>query len=159
MPISTDHIGRSYPPSEPYTVSAAKIAEFAGALGGVDGGDQNAAYRGDDAIAPPTFAVVLAAHTWNDLFADPELGLALKRTMHGDQTFTHDRPLRVGDRVVAQLTIDKVRVRTPLEWITVRVDLTTVEGEHVCTATSTLLHTQPVDEAVPDTNEPGEVSA
>lgn len=143
MPITTDHVGRSYPPSEPYVVSEAKIAEFARALGGREGGDTNAAYRGENPIAPPTFAVVMAAQTWDALFADEELGLELKRTMHGDQSFTHDRPLRAGDRIVAQLTIDKVRERAPMTWIGIRVDLTTVEGEHVCTATSTLLHTAP----------------
>lgn len=143
MPVTTEHIGRTYPPSEPYELSAAKIAEFARALGGVEGGDTNPAYSGENPIAPPTFAVVMAAQTWDALFDDPELGLALQRTMHGDQGFTYDRPLRAGDRIVAQLTIDKVRERAPMTWIGVRVDLTTVEGEHVCTATSTLLHTAP----------------
>lgn len=143
MPISAEHVGRSYPPSQPYQVSAAKIAEFARALGGRDGGDANPAYTGPTPVAPPTFAVVMAAQAWDDLFDDAELGLALMRTMHGDQSFTYDRPLRAGDEIVSQLTIDKVRSRGPLDWVTVRVDLTTTAGEHVCTATSTLLHTRP----------------
>ena len=33
MPITADHAGRRYPPTPPYEVSAAKIAEFARALG------------------------------------------------------------------------------------------------------------------------------
>ena len=57
MPISPEHVGRSYPATKPYRVSRAKIAEFATALG-----DGNPAYFGADApIAPPTFAAVFGA--------------------------------------------------------------------------------------------------
>lgn len=137
MPISEDHVGRSYPATDPYQVSRAKIAEFAAALG--DG--SNPAYSGVDAIAPPTFAVVLAAAAWDAMFADPELGLSLSRTVHGDQRFTWQRALRAGDEITATLTIDKVRLRGPAAIITIAVDLATVAGEPVCTATSTLMHT------------------
>ena len=43
MAISEAHAGRRYPPTAPYEVSAAKIAEFAAALG-----DDNPRYAGDD---------------------------------------------------------------------------------------------------------------
>ena len=49
MAISEAHAGRRYPPTEPYEVSAAKIAEFAAALG-----DDNPRYCGPELIAPPT---------------------------------------------------------------------------------------------------------
>lgn len=143
MPVTPEHVGRSYPPTRPYRVSAAKIAEFAAALGGVGGGDLNPAYSGENPIAPPTFAAVIASHAWDALFDDDELGLALRRTIHGDQKFTWRRPLRDGDEVLATLTIDSVRSRGPLDWVGVRVDLDTTAGERVCTATSTLLHTRP----------------
>ena len=143
MPITAEHAGRRYPPTGPYRVSAAKIAEFAAALGGADGGDPNPAYAGDHPIAPPTFAAVIASTAWGALFADPELGLALRRTIHADQRFSWRRPLREGDTISATLTIDSVRTRGPLDWVGVRVDLDTDAGEHVCTATSTLLHTRP----------------
>lgn len=136
MPISPEHAGRTYPPAPAYRVSLAKIAEFAAAIG-----DPNPAYRGDDAIAPPTFAAVIAAHAWGALFEDEELGLALHRTMHGDQTFQFLRPLRDGDDVVATLTIERVRNRSTLDIVTVAVDLA-VDGETACTARSTLMHSQ-----------------
>lgn len=131
-------MGRQYPPSPPYEVSRAKITEFAAALG-----DDNPAYRGADAVAPPTFAVVLASAAWSALFADPELDLALNRTIHADQRFTFTRPLRAGDEVTATLTIDKVRPRGNLDMVSVSVLIATTAGEPVCTATSTLLHTRP----------------
>ena len=53
----------------------------------------------------------------------------------------------MGDVVSAALTIDKVRARGATAFITVSVALTDAAGEHVCTATSTLLHTWPEEEA------------
>ena len=136
MPISPEHAGRTYPPAPAYRVSTAKIAEFAAALG-----DTNPAYSGDDAVAPPTFAAVIAAHAWTSLFDDADLGLALHRTMHTDQTFDFTRPLRDGDDVVATLSIERVRNRGTLDMVTVVVDLT-VDGHTAVTARSTLMHTR-----------------
>lgn len=141
MPITPEHAGRTYPPATAYRVSRAKIAEFAAAIG-----DSNPAYQGDDAVAPPTFAAVIAAHAWNALFDDPDLGLELHRTMHGDQGFEFVRPLRDGDDVVAQLTIERVRNRSTLDIVTVAVDLT-VDGHTACTARSTLMHTREATDA------------
>ncbi|RMB58254.1 FAS1-like dehydratase domain-containing protein [Tessaracoccus antarcticus] len=141
MPISPEHAGRTYPPAPAYRVSTAKIAEFAAALG-----DTNPAYAGDDAIAPPTFAAVIAAHAWGALFDDAELGLALHRTMHTDQTFEFTDPLRDGDDVVATLRIERVRNRGALDMVTVVVDLT-VDGRSAVTARSTLMHTREVANA------------
>lgn len=137
MPISEDHVGRSYPATAPYQVSRAKIAEFAAALGDA----ANPAYAGAEPIAPPTFAVVLSSAAWDAMFADPELALSLSRTVHVDQRFAWSHPLRAGDEVTATLTIEKVRARGTTAIITIAVELATTAGEPVCTATSTLMHT------------------
>lgn len=143
MPISTDHVGRTYPVSEPYRVSRAKIAEFASALGGSEGGDANSAYRGEDPMAPPTFAVVVAFRAWDDLFHDEELDVKLNRVVHANQSFAWQRQLREGDDITAQLRIDEIKFRGPSEWITITVDLATTEGELVCNASSTFVHSRP----------------
>jgi len=137
MPISEAHVGRSYPATPPYRVSRAKIAEFATALGDGD----NPAYTGPHPIAPPTFAVLLSSDAWTALFDDPELGISLSRTVHGDQGFTWQRPLREDDVITATLTIDQVRLRGAMAIVAISVRLATTDGEHVCTATSTLVHT------------------
>lgn len=142
MPITVEHVGRTYPPTQPYRISREKIAEFAGALGGLEGGDANQAYRGEAPVAPPTFAMVIGARAWDALFADEELGLALRRTMHADQKFVFERPMREGDDVVAQLTIERVRVRGNTDMVTIVVQMDTTGGEHLCTATSQLIHTR-----------------
>lgn len=134
MRISTEHVGRSYPPLR-YRVTREKIAEFAAALG-----DPNPAYAGDSATAPPTFPVVLAG--WDSVFGDAEIGLALNRTVHVEQRFGYTRPLRAGDEVLATVTLAGVRVRGQVDMVTVTTDVVTVEGEHVCTMTSSLFHTR-----------------
>jgi acyl dehydratase len=135
MAITEAHAGRRYPPCDPYQVSATKITEFATALG-----DDNPRYRGDSPIAPPTFAAVISAPAWNQVFSDPELDLSLERIVHGDQRFTFMRPLHAGDVVVATVRIDKVRVRSGSELISATVDITSREGEPVCSAQATFAH-------------------
>lgn len=142
MPITDAHVGRTYPATQPYRVSREKIAEFAAALG-----DEHPAYAGDDPLAPPTFAAVLAARAWEGLFGDPDLDLQLSRTIHADQRFAWTRPLRAGDDITATLRIDKLRARANTAFITVSVALNTTAGEPVVTATSTLLHTWPQEDA------------
>jgi len=137
MAISEVHAGRNYPATAPYQVSAAKIAEFASALD-----DDSSSYRGDDPIAPPTFIAVITTPAWELMFDDPELELALPRIVHGDQRFNYVRPLRAEDVVTGTLTIDKVRVRGAVEIISASVEVTTVEGEPVCTAQATFLHSR-----------------
>lgn len=135
--ISDAHVGRTYPATAPYFVSREKIAEFADALG-----DDNPAYRGPTPVAPPTFAAVLAAQAWGHLFDDPELDMKLSQTIHGDQRFEWTRQMRAGDEVTATLSIDKLRVRGDSAFVTVSVALD-ADGETVCHAISTLLHTWP----------------
>jgi acyl dehydratase len=137
MPISEAHAGWSYPPTPIYEVTAIKIAEFAAALG-----DENPAYYGETPVAPPTFAAVLAAAAWESMFADPALGLELRRIVHGDQRFTYRRPLKAGDRLTATLTIDKVRVRGAAEIISSAVDVHDQTGELTCTAAATFVHSR-----------------
>jgi len=140
MPISPAHVGRQYPPTAPYEVSAAKVAEFAAALG-----EHDPRHTGDDAVAPPTFVAVISSAAWQSMFDDPELDLALRRIVHGDQRFTFERLLRVGDRVRAALTIDQVRTRGAADIITASVAVRTVEDELVCTATATFFHSREVN--------------
>ena len=130
-------MGRTYPPTAPYEVTAAKIAEFAAALG-----DPNPAYSGEAPVAPPTFAAVIGAAAWDELFADPELDLSLQRVVHADQTFVWHRPLRTGDTVTGVLSIDKVRCRGAMEIVGVTVRVATLDGEPVVDSSSTFVHTR-----------------
>lgn len=143
MALDPGLVGRSYPPSAVYEVGRAKIAEFAAALGEEDPVHRDpAAARAlghPDVIAPPTFAIVVTLETANVVLADPDVDFDYSRVVHGEQRFTHHRPIRAGDRLVATTSIENVRTVAGNDMLTTRVDVATEDGEAVCTATSMLV--------------------
>ena len=143
MPLDQAFIGREYPPTEPYEVGREKIREFADAIhdGSALHRDPEAAKAAGhpDVIAPPTFAIILTMRAQDALVDDPALGLDYSKVVHGNQRFTHHRPIRAGDRLVATTTIDAARTVAGNDLLTTRVDLATEDGEPVCTATSMLV--------------------
>jgi len=141
--INPEYAGRTFEPSEPYEVSRVKIAEFATAIG-----DSSPLYRDraaaqaagyPDVIAPPTFAIVILAGGNAKLMTDPGLGVNYAMVVHGEQSFTHSRPLRAGDVVVAQATIESIKQIRSMTTMATVTEIRTVDGEHVCTARSTLV--------------------
>jgi acyl dehydratase len=143
MALDRDLVGRSYPPSAVYEVGRGKIAEFATAIGEDDPvyRDPEAARAAGypDVIAPPTFAIALTLEAANVVLSDPQVELDYSRVVHGEQRFTHHRPIRAGDRLVATTTIEAVRAVAGNDMLTTRVDVATEDGEPVCTATSMLV--------------------
>jgi len=141
--INPGYAGRTFEPSEPYEVSRVKIAEFATAIGDSSplcrdrAAAQAAGYP--DVVAPPTFAIVITAANSARLIADPDLGVNYAMVVHGGQNFAYDRPLRAGDVVVAQTTIESIRQVRSLTTMATVTEISTVDGEHVCTAHSTLV--------------------
>jgi acyl dehydratase len=143
MALDRELVGRSYPPSAVYEVGRGKIAEFATAVG-----DDDPVYRDPaaarsaghpDVIAPPTFAIALTLEAANVVLGDPQVSLDYSRVVHGEQRFTHHRPIRAGDRLVATTTIEAVRSVAGNDMLTTRVDVATEAGEPVCSATSMLV--------------------
>lgn len=143
MPLTAELVGRSYPPSPPYAVGAAKIAEFAAAVGARSDlhTDPDAARAAGyaDVVAPPTFAVIPAQACEAQLIADPEVGIDFSRVVHGEERFAHTRPIVAGDVLTGVLTIESVRVVGGNAMVTSRTELTTPEGEPVSTVTSMLV--------------------
>lgn len=135
VPISAEHARRAYPPSAPYEVTQAKVAEFEAALG-LDPSEMVPRQ------APPTFGVVITHAAWSLMFSDPELDVSLSRTIHGDQRFTYQRPLHVGDVVTATLEIQNVKVRGSTERINVAVAVRDQVDAPVLTVEATLFHTR-----------------
>jgi acyl dehydratase len=141
--LNTDFVGRVYGPGEPYEVSRVKIADFADAIGEPSElcryaeAARRAGYP--DVIAPPTFAVVLSMASARLANDDPGLGLDYSMVVHGEQRFAHSRPLHAGDMVVATTTIESIKAVGALSMMVTSTDLTTIGGEHVCTARSTLV--------------------
>ena len=141
MAINPEYAGRTFEPSEPYEVSRVKIAEFATAIGDSSplcrdrAAAQAAGYP--DVIAPPTFAIVVTTASIARLMADPGLGVNHVMIVHGEQSFTHSRPLHAGDVVVTQSTIESIKQIRSMTTMATVIEVRTVDGEHVCTAHST----------------------
>jgi acyl dehydratase len=143
VPLDPSFIGRTYPHTEPYEVGREKIREFADAIG-----DLNPAYRDPEAakslghpdvIAPPTFIVVLSMNAAAQVVTDPALGLDYTKVVHGEQRFTYQRPVRAGDRLIVAVSVENARSAAGNDILTTKGEISTVEGEHVATAYSTLV--------------------
>ena len=130
MPVDPSLAGRTFPPTEPYEVSREKVLEFARATGS----------DFDGTTAPATFPIVVAFSAMTALMEDPEVGIELRRVVHGDQRFTYARPVRVGDRLSATLTVDSLRQMSGADIIGTRSEITDERGEPVCSAFATLVH-------------------
>jgi len=141
--INPEYAGRTFEPSEPYEVSRVKIAEFATAIGDASPlcRDRAAARAAGypDVIAPPTFAIVVLAGGNARLMTDPGLGVNYAMVVHGEQSFTHSRPLHAGDVVVSQAAIESIKQIRSMTTMATVTEIRTVDGEHVCTARSTLV--------------------
>jgi acyl dehydratase len=143
MPLDQAFVGRTYPPTPPYLVSREKVAEFANAIG-----DPNPAYVSvtaarelghPDVVAPPTFAVVVTSRAQAQVMFDPALGLDYTKVVHGEQSFAYERPVVAGDRLVAVAAVDAIRSVAGNDLLTLRVEVSTDDGELVLTARSTVV--------------------
>lgn len=143
MPLDQSFIGREYPPTEPYEVGREKIREFARAIKDDSPLHQDVdaakAAGYPDVIAPPTFAVILSMAAQGQIVGDEQLGLDYSRVVHGQQDFVHHRPIRAGDRLVTVAHVDDIKTRAGNDFLTVRAEIATTDGEQVCTATSMLV--------------------
>jgi acyl dehydratase len=143
VPLDQSFIGREYPPTEPYEVGREKIREFARAIK-----DDSPLHRDveaaksagyPDVIAPPTFAVILSMAAQDQIVEDDQLGVDYSRVVHGQQDFVHHRPIRAGDRLLTVAHVDDIKTRAGNDFLTIRVEITTTDGEQVCTAASMLV--------------------
>jgi acyl dehydratase len=143
MPLNRDFIGREFASAGTYEVSREKIRDFADAIG-----DRSPVYRSTEAakeaghpdvIAPPTFVFSITYRAAGQVVQDPQLGLDYSRVVHGEQRFVHHRPARAGDVLKGVSTVTDIRDAGRNELMTTKTEITTVEGEQVCTAYSTIV--------------------
>ena len=130
MAVDAALAGRTFPATDPYLVSAERVAEFAAATG--------SAYDGGP--APVTFPIVVAFAAMTGLMEDPEVGIALHRVVHGEQRFTYSRPVVPGDTLTATLTVDSLRQIGGADIIGTRSEIVDADGAHVVTAHAVLVH-------------------
>ena len=143
MTVNTAFAGRTMPPAGPFAVDAALIAEFAAAVGANDPihTDPDAARAAGyaDVVAPPTMAVRFEQLSQAAYISDPVAGIDFSRVVHGEQSFTHHRPIVAGDELTGTTTVTSVREAGGHAMITVTTELTDADAAPVCTAVSTIV--------------------
>lgn len=122
--------GRTFPATDPFEVTAEHVAAFAAATG--------TPYAEGDP-APATYPIVVAFAAMQQLMADPTVGISLHHVVHGQQRFTYERPVRVGDRLSAELSVTSLRQVAGTDIIATSSRVTADDGL-VCVAEATLVH-------------------
>jgi len=141
--INPEFIGRTYPPTQVYSVGREKIREFATALGDTASCyfevDSARALGYPDLVAPPTFAIVVTMKAGEQVVFDPELALDYTRVVHGEQKFVHHRPIFAGDELTSTVSVDSIRSAAGNDMIMVKTQVHSTSGELVSTVYSLLV--------------------
>jgi len=132
MPVDQSLVGREFPPTSQRMVTLDDVAAFSSALGGPS--DDPA-----DETVPPTYPIVLAFDAMNAFLAAERIDLF--RIIHGEQRFAYERPIRIGDRLTATLTVASLRQIGGADIIGTSSAIHDADGALVCTAKATLVHT------------------
>jgi acyl dehydratase len=143
VPVNPQLQGRSYPATPPYLVGREKVREFARAVlstSAVNLDVEAARAAGySDLVAPPTFPIVVAEATLQQLLADDDAGVDFSRVVHGDQRFTYFRPIVAGDELTAAMTVTSVKSLAGNSLVTSETTITDASGAHVVTTTSSIV--------------------
>lgn len=143
MTVNPDLVARAFPPVAPYLVGREKVREFARAVFATAPlhHDPEAARAAGfaDVVAPPTFPIVVAEATLQQLLAEPDAGIDFSRVVHGDQRFTYSRPVVAGDELTATLRVTSIKSLGGNSMVTSESSMVDARGEHVVTSVSTLV--------------------
>src|SRR6185503_17017562 len=134
MAVNASFTGRTYPAIAPYAVGREKIREFAEAVGATD-----VVHTDQTQARARGYRDLIAQQCDQQLIVDAEAGIDFSRVVHAEQRFVHHRPITAGDEIVGVLTVASVREVGGHAMVTTSSQLSTAEGEPVCTATSTLV--------------------
>ena len=140
MPVKTETIGKTYPPTT-YAVGREKIREYAAAVGETNplhldlDAAKAAGYA--DLVAPPMFAVVYAARSVGPAVLDPEVGIDFARMVHGGQEFSWGPIVVAGDEITTTTTVKEISERGEMAFYVFESSSKNQRGETVCTGTWT----------------------
>lgn len=127
MVVSPDVEGSMYPPVR-FRVDEMRVRAFADAVG----------QRGPG--VPPTIVTVPEIEAGLDhVVSDPRLGIELSRVLHGEQEYRWSRAVVVGETLTASATIEGVRERGGMRFLTLRTEVVDEAGELVASGRSTLI--------------------
>jgi acyl dehydratase len=122
MELNTELVGKKYPPAG-YEVTAEAIQKYAAATN-----EDNPAFSGPDPVAPPCFPMVPAGLTVAQALFDPELGANLLRLVHGEQDHLFHEPIKSGDTLSVESSLESVEKKETGETFTITSQLTNQLG-------------------------------
>jgi acyl dehydratase len=88
---------------------------------------------------PPTFLTAAEFSLFPTIVADPELDLDFSRVLHGDEEYEWERPIVVGESLVARARIASIRRRGAIGFLTIETELVDGEGRRVARCRSTMI--------------------
>ena len=109
--INPDAIGRTFKGAE-IKISQSEIDAFCAVLG-----------ETDTSIAPPTFSIKISLAQSESVLTSPEVGVNWDRIVHGDQRFQINQPLKAGDVVRCDCTLESYKQVAGNEFVTARSDI------------------------------------
>jgi acyl dehydratase len=140
MPVQTDAIGKTYPPTV-YAVGREKVREYAHAVGETNpihlDPDAARAAGYADVVAPPMFAVVYSAPAMGPAILDPDVGINLALMLHGGQEFVWGPLVVAGDEITTQTSVKDISERDGRGFYVFETVSRNQQGETVCTGTWT----------------------
>ncbi|GAA4025209.1 FAS1-like dehydratase domain-containing protein [Streptomyces plumbiresistens] len=118
------------------TVDPARLRFFRKAVG---------ADAGDDGTVPPTFLFSVELESPDPFGWLRDLGIDLRRVLHGEQSFMYHRPLAIGERLTASPVIADVysRGEGALDFVVKETAVTRGDGEPVADLRSVLIVRNP----------------
>jgi hypothetical protein len=125
--LNPDSVGSTFGGTETIAVTQSEVDAFCAVIG-----------ETDTSIAPPTFTIRITLSQFEEILTRPEIGLDWTRLVHGDQKFQIFSPVRPGDQLNCNATIESYRVAAGNEIVSVRSDLER-DGAIVVSAWSTLV--------------------
>ena len=127
MALNHDLEGKTYP-SVRFRLGETRVRAFADAVG----------HRGPG--VPPTIVTVPEIETGlSNVVSDPALGVDLARVLHGEQEYVWVRPAALGEVLTAESTIESIRGRGGMQFLTLRTELRDETGRLVVSGRSTLI--------------------
>jgi N-terminal half of MaoC dehydratase len=125
--LNHDLEGKTYPPVR-FRLEEARMHAFADAVGQKGPG------------VPPTIVTVPEIEAGlGNVVSDPELGIDLARVLHGEQEYIWTRPAAIGEVLMARSTIESIRGKGGMQFLTLRTELRDETGSLVVSGRSTLI--------------------
>lgn len=124
--LNTSLAGKKYPVGT-YEVTSEAIKKYAQATN-----EDNPVFNSDQAFIPPAFPIVPAGAGIANAFFDEELGVNLPLLVHGEEEHVFHLPIRSGDVLTVDSSLESVDQKETGETFTVYTSLTNQGGELAC---------------------------